>query len=286
MPGRQFCVETEIRLYLLTVGGVFGCAHPFLIHIKGLVHDREALNINGHAHARAPGHFKDVPGQAKPGDIGGPMDIEFLGCFRGCPVQGRYGFNAGVQRVLGNQVFQVGIKDHGAAQGFGQNEVVSDLGTAVFPNFIRVHQAVDSQAEFGFSVVDAVAAGQYSPRLCDFVQSTGYDLVHDLRFQFLRGKRNQVEAGNGGSAHGVHVTDGIGSSDLAELKGVVHRRRDVVGGHDQGDFVRQFVDPGIVTGFHAHQQAGIFVRWQRQQHFVEPDRVDFSCSAAGFGQPC
>jgi len=48
--------------------------------------------------------------------------------------------------------------------------------------------------------------------------------------------------------------------------------------------VVQFINPGIIAGLRANQKARIFVAGQGQQHFIEPDRVDFCGSAAGFGQ--
>ena len=70
----------------------------------------------------------------------------------------------------------------------------------------------------------------------------------------------------------------------AELKRIVHRRRDKVGGHHQGRVAGQLIDPGVVAGLQAHQKPRLLVSWQGEQHFIEPDRVDFGCSAAGFGQ--
>ena len=108
--------------------------------------------------------------------------------------------------------------------------------------------------------------------------------MKDLRLQFLGRKHDQIEAGDGSSAHGIDVTDGIGCCNLAEGVGIVHRRRDEVCGGDQGDFIREAVDARIITGVKADKKIGILVLRQLGEKRSEPDRVEFCRSTAGLGQ--
>jgi hypothetical protein len=84
--------------------------------------------------------------------------------------------------------------------------------------------------------------------------------------------------------HGVNIADGVGCRDLSENIGIVYRRRDKVGSHDDGQVIAQTIDPGIVVGFIAYQQVGIIGLGKPRQQRTEPDRVDFSGSSAGFGK--
>ena len=121
-------------------------------------------------------------------------------------------------------------------------------------------------------------------RSYDFAEGPCYDLMKDLRLQFLGIKHDQIEAGDGSSAHSVDITDRIGCCNLAEGVGIVHRRHDEVCGGDQGDFIREAIDARIITGVKADEKIGILVFRQLSQKAPEPDRVEFGRSPAGLGQ--
>ncbi len=55
-------------------------------------------------------------------------------------------------------------------------------------------------------------------------------------------------------AHGVHVGDGVGRCDGAEVERIVHDRHEEVGGRDDRLAIVDAVDGRVVAGFDAHQQ--------------------------------
>ena len=67
-------------------------------------------------------------------------------------------------------------------------------------------------------------------------------------------------------------------------KRVVDRGRDEVGGGDDGGFIIELVDAGIIAGVKTNEQVGVLVLGQAFQEFTEPDRVDFCGSSAGLGK--
>jgi len=70
---------------------------------------------------------------------------------------------------------------------------------------------------------------------------------------------------------------------LTENVGIVYRRRDNVGCGDDGRFIREPVDTGIVAGVKPDQQVGVLIFRQPCDKFSEPDRVDFCRSPARLG---
>ena len=65
---------------------------------------------------------------------------------------------------------------------------------------------------------------------------------------------------------------------------VVDRGSDIVGSSDDGGFIAQLVDTGIIAGVKTNEQVGILVLGKAFQEFTEPDRVDFCGSSAGLGK--
>ncbi len=95
--------------------------------------------------------------------------------------------------------------------------------------------------------------------LRDFIERTGHDTVKDVGIQFFRRKCHQIKTCHRPAAHGIHVTDRICCGNLTEKIRIVYRRCDNVGRGDDGRFVRESVDTGIVTGIKADQQVWILV---------------------------
>jgi hypothetical protein len=129
-----------------------------------------------------------------------------------------------------------------------------------------------------------VAAGEHCPGLGDLVQGTGNNAVELFGRQFPGGEADKVQAGDRAGTHGINVTDGVGRGDLAVGERVIDRGCDEVGGGDDGDFLAQLVDTGVIAGVKTNEQVGILVLGKAFQKFTEPDRVDFCGSSAGLGE--
>ena len=102
--------------------------------------------------------------------------------------------------------------------------------------------------------------------------------------KFLGGKPNQVDAGHRFSSHRVNIADRIGSRNLPIEKRVRHGRRDKIGGRDDRNFIRQFIDTCIIARVETNQEIGIVILGKRLQQFTEPDRVDFCRSSTRLGK--
>jgi hypothetical protein len=122
--------------------------------------------------------------------------------------------------------------------------------------------ACDGQAELWLVILDGVASGKHCTGFRDLAESPCHDLMQNLRLQLLGREHGQVEAGDGSPSHGVDVADGIGCGDLAEGERIIHRRSDEICGRDQGDLVREAIDPRIVARFVANKEIGILVLGQ------------------------
>jgi hypothetical protein len=60
------------------------------------------------------------------------------------------------------------------------------------------------------------------------------------------------------AAHGVDIAHGVGRGDRAVGPGVIHHRREEVGGLDQGALIVQAEDGGVIRLAQPHQHVGIF----------------------------
>ncbi len=102
-----------------------------------------------------------------------------------------------------------------------------------------------------------MATGQRDPRLL-----AGETAAVDHLLRHLRRQLGDRPAENGDrhdrfAAHGVHVADGVGSRNAAEIEWIVDDRHEEVGGADDADAVANVVHRRIVAGFIADQQARI-----------------------------
>ena len=227
-----------------------------------------------------------MAGQAEAGDVGGRVDVEPGHDVCRVFVEGGGGVQALLQRRVRDPSFEVGVEQHAAADGFGQDEQIARTGPGVVPVFFGVHDPGYGQAEFGFLVVGGVPACQDGPGLSDFVEGAFDDALQDLRSELPGWKSDKVQARDGPSAHGVDVAEGVGRANLTEDVRIVHRRRDEVRREHEGGLIVHSVDAGVVAGLKSHHQVRIDVFRQAVQEFLESDRTDFGRSPAGPRQAC
>lgn len=102
-----------------------------------------------------------------------------------------------------------------------------------------------------------MATCQRDPRLLAGETPTVDHLLRHLRRQFGDRPAENGDRHDRFAAHGVHVADGVGGGDTAEIERIVDDRHEEVGGADDADAVADVVHRRVVTGFIADQQARI-----------------------------
>ena len=96
--------------------------------------------------------------------------------------------------------------------------------------------------------------------------------------QFIVRVSDEIQDGFRFAAHGVHVAQGIGGRDLAEHVWIVDDRWKEVDRLDDGQFVRQLVDAGIVVGFSPDKHMSVGVLRQMAQNLSDPLRGNLAGS--------
>ena len=88
------------------------------------------------------------------------------------------------------------------------------------------------------------------------------------------------------AAHGIDIGERVGGGDAAEVVGIIDDRHEEIGGGDDGLFVVDAVDGGIVGRFGAHQQVGEELGRQAApgQQGREDARGDLAAAAATVGE--
>ncbi len=227
-------------------------------------------------HLRWPGHLQEVAQQTKAGDIRGAAhtpspgrrgrgSIE-LGHREHCRVQVMLVdvwlalcFAGQAKGAVFTRTSQFGRGgDNTRAQGFGQKESVPGPCPALAHHLFRMDQAGDAQPVEGFRGGDCVAAGNGRASLPHFGRAARENLGHRLHSDFF-GETGNVQAEEHIPTHRVDVAHGIGRGNCAVEPGVIHNRREEVGGFDQGALVVQLVDGRIVRFAQTDQNIRIFV---------------------------
>ena len=102
-------------------------------------------------------------------------------------------------------------------------------------------------------------------------------------FEIAAGREADLsQCGDGASAHGVDVAQGVGGGDLAECVGIVDDGREEVDGLHQREVGSDFVNAGVVGVIEANQNVGIVLPGQLSQDFVEDGGAQFGGTATGF----
>src|SRR5690242_2578411 len=91
-----------------------------------------------------------------------------------------------------------------------------------------------------------------------FGKATGKDLLQDIEIAFS-GKAYDGQRGQGASAHGVNVAQGVGGRDLAESEWVVDDGSEEIHGLDQRLRGGNFVHSGVVGCAKANQNVRVML---------------------------
>ena len=122
-----------------------------------------------------------------------------------------------------------------------------------------VDEAGDGEAIFRFAVGDTVAAGNDGTSFGDFFGTTAQDFAQNVAVEVV-GEGDEVDGEEGTAAHCIHIGEGVGGGNRAEVVGVVYDGREEVGGGDEGLLVIEAVDGGVIGRSQSYQQVGEVLR--------------------------
>ena len=86
------------------------------------------------------------------------------------------------------------------------------------------------------------------------------NLPEDRYVHILKWKGYKIHSGFRDPAHGIDITQGIGSGDLPEPVGIVHDGRKEIHRLDNGEIIRDFINPGVVSAIQSYDH--VRIRWE------------------------
>lgn len=229
-------------------------------------------------------HAGEVAEEAEAGDVGAGADEALLPDGGAGGVEGGHELGGGVGEGVGGEAAFDGGGDDAGADRFGEVEEVARFGTGVGDDVVGVDESGDGEAVEGLGVLDGVAAGEDAASLGDLVGTAAEDGVDDLGWEDVGGDADDVHGGDGASAHGVDVGEGIGGGDLAVEIGVVHDGGEKIEGLDEGALVIEAIDGGVVGGGGTDEEIGVVDLGEAAQNLREFGLADFGGSSSAGGQ--
>ena len=116
-------------------------------------------------------------------------------------------------------------------------------------------------------------------------QAAAEDLLEDSGVA-IGWKSNNRKRGNGAASHGVHVTEGIRSGDLAEGEWIVGDGREEIDGLHEGEIGGELIHPCVVAGIETNEQIRISGPRQTAKHGVQKTWTQLGRSTSGLGRRC
>jgi hypothetical protein len=142
-------------------------------------------------------------------------------------------------------------------------------------------------AEFEFVIADRMSTDDGATRFRHFRETAAQDLFEDFR-RTGSGERQDRERGNWPAAHGIHIAERVGGSDLAEKLRIIENGREKIHGLNYGEIVCESIYGCIVAGFKTDDDVRINLRWKALEHRVENAGAQFRSAARSFcggGEP-
>ena len=119
---------------------------------------------------------------------------------------------------------------------------------------VRVGEPGHGQAVLRLDVVDGVPAGQVARRFRSDRGPAPQDLRGQVEWDPVARPHQEVHGHERVAAHGVDVGQGVGRGDPAPVVGVVHDRREEVGGHHHRPMAVDAHHRRVVTVLQADDQ--------------------------------
>ena len=221
--------------------------------LEGARKQGQGAEIDLDAHARGRGHLRRVTGEAEAGNVGDRVRIDSVQGLGGLVIERRHPTKSGGEMGGVNHLGLGRGGDDTGSEGFGEHQHVARLGARVAPDSVGVDGAGDREAVEQLLTLDRVAAGEHRAGLGKGGKAAAEDLLQGLVAEIGEREADQVHAGERRAAHRPHVGQGVDCRDAAEAEGIIHHRREEVGGVDDRDLVRHPHHAGVVCELDAHQ---------------------------------
>ena len=225
-----------------------------------------------------------MPSQSETGDVGARMHVAFQHGLGGRAIELHHAVDDRAQVLVGAQLRPQGGVHDARAERFRVVQRIAGQRPAVSHHALRVHQAEHGKAVFGLVVFDGVAAYHERPGLAHLVRAAAQHIAHHFGAH-AAGEGQDVERGDGSSAHSEHVGQGVCRGHGSELVRVVHHRREEVERQHGGVVLIHLPNRGIVCGVEAQQQVRVgHGRRDVAQYLGEVSRTPFRRSTAFVGE--
>ena len=152
-------------------------------------------------------------------------------------------------------------------------------------DLFRVDQADHHQAVNRLHRIDGVSARNGNADAAADLCAAFQNLAYGGGGQHIDRHTDQRQRHDGPPAHGIHIADGVGGGDAAEVGRVIDDGHEKIGGGNQGQVVADLVYRSVVGCAYAHQQFG----WNRHrgrafENFAQDSRRDFAAAATAVGE--
>ena len=144
--------------------------------------------------------------------------------------------------------------DDARANGLGEHEQVTETGTGVRDQRIRMHRADHGHAELGLGIVNRVPTDNECAGLPDRVGPAALNLRQHVKRQRAAGERGEVQGKQRRRTHCVDIAKRVRRRDRPKVVGVIDDGCEDVDGCHEGEVLAQPVDGSIIQGGRAHEQ--------------------------------
>ena len=173
------------------------------------------------------------------------------------------------------------------AQTLAENQHIARLRADIALELVRMHHAQGDQTVDRLGRIDGMAARHGNPGGRTHRFAAGQDPLDHIGRQFADRHADNRQRQDRLRAHGIHVGQGIGRRDAAEIDRIIDNRHEKIGGGDDRLMFVQAVHRRIIAGFGADQQIGMNqAGWHFRQNFAQQGRGNFAAAAAAVGELC
>ena len=199
------------------------------------------------------GHLPRVPEQPEAGDVGDRVHSSamLLEGFGRCTIEATH---------AGNYLSLVGSvtssKRYCGTQWLGDHEYIAGNGTSLAENLVGVNKSLHSKAKDWFRIANRVPAGNGTAGFGHNGCSGFKDCRDRLAWEVL-GERSDIDSDGDSPTHRKYVAARVRRRDRSEVTGMVHQRREEVGGAHHCEVVGDLVHGCIIERGESHDERGI-----------------------------
>ena len=177
-----------------------------------------------------------------------------------------------------------GSGNDAAAERLCQDQAIADSGGIVADNLLRMDQTGNSQPVLQLFILNRMTADEADTCFFHGILTTAENFCQNISPQSAGREKQQIQGGNRPAPHGKYIGDGVGRSDPAKGKRIIHQ-----GGYDisrlyEGATLRYPVNTRIVGAADADQQIRIRRCRNSSKYVGKARRAEFSGSTGSLDQ--